>query len=291
MNYRHAFHAGNFADVLKHLVLVLAIEHLKLKPQPFRIVDTHAGIGLYDLGGVEAGKTGEWQGGIGRIVAADLSPEVAAIVAPYLELVRRYLAEPPAPGRYPGSPLIARDLMRDGDTLVLNELHPEDRAALDMLFRRDKAVKVLGLDGYTVVKATLPPKERRGLLLVDPPFEEAGEFERMTTAMTEAHRRFAGGTQIHWYPIKDAAAVARFHRSITAAAIAETLVVEMAVRPPRSSAPGLAATGLVVVNPPYTLREKLALALPELTSALALERGATCRVEWLVTEQAIKARS
>lgn len=290
MNYRHAFHAGNFADVLKHLVLVLAIEHLKLKPQPFRIVDTHAGIGLYDLGGVEAGKTGEWQGGIGRIVAARLSPEVAAIVAPYLQLIRRYLAEAPPPGRYPGSPLIARDLMRDGDALVLNELHPEDRAALAMLFRRDKAVKVLGLDGYTVVKATLPPKERRGLLLVDPPFEEAGEFERMATAMAEAHRRFAGGTQIHWYPIKDAAAVARFHRAIASAALAETLVVEMAVRPQRSIAPGLAATGLVIVNPPYTLHERLALALPELTGAMALERGATCRVEWLVTEQASKAR-
>lgn len=164
MNYRHAYHAGNFADVLKHLVLTLAIEHLKLKPQPFRVVDTHAGIGLYDLAGFEAEKTGEWRAGIARLLAANLSPAARDVLAPYLAVVRPYLGDDlEAPGlvrEYPGSPLVARDLMRPGDTLVLNELHPEDRAALEMLFRRDKQSKVLGLDGYTVLKSVLPPDRK-----------------------------------------------------------------------------------------------------------------------------------
>ena len=200
MNYRHVYHAGNFADVLKHLVLTLVIEHLKLKPQPFRVVDTHAGIGLYDLASVEAGKTGEWRAGIARLLARDLSPAAREVLAPYISVVRPYLgSDLDAPGmkrEYPGSPIIARDLMRSADALVLNELHPEDRAALETLFRRDKQTKVLGLDGYTVIKSALPPKERRGVLLVDPPFEEPGEFDRLISGMHDAYRRFAGGTQI-----------------------------------------------------------------------------------------------
>ncbi|MBL8566161.1 MAG: 23S rRNA (adenine(2030)-N(6))-methyltransferase RlmJ [Hyphomicrobiaceae bacterium] len=293
MNYRHAYHAGNFADVLKHLVLTLVIEHLKLKPQPFRVIDTHAGIGLYDLAGVEAGKTGEWRAGIARLLAADFSPVAREVLEPYLSVVGPYLGgDLEAPGmkrEYPGSPLIARDLMRPGDALVLNELHPEDRAALETLFRRDKQTKVLGLDGYTVIKSTLPPKERRGVLLVDPPFEESGEFDRLISGMHDAFRRFAGGTQILWYPVKDLPAVDRFRRRIAADALAETLLLEIAVRDPRAGTPGLAATGVVVVNPPYTLHGKLAAVMPELLSAMAgvpeTSPGASYRLEWLVCEK------
>lgn len=294
MNYRHAYHAGNFADVLKHLVLALVIEHLKLKPQPFRVVDTHAGIGLYDLAGVEAGKTGEWRAGIARLLAAELPPSVRAVLAPYLDVVRQFMPHADVDSaaavlQYPGSPLIARTLMRADDALILNELHPEDRVALASLFRRDKATRVLGLDGYTVLKSTLPPKERRGLLLVDPPFEEPGEFERMLAAIREAHRRFAGGTQVHWYPVKDADAVRRFHRTVEREALAETLLVEIAVRASNASEPGLAAAGVLVVNPPYTLHAKLATALPEVAALLRQGDGAGHRLEWLVAERDVAA--
>lgn len=288
MNYRHAYHAGNFADVLKHVVLTLVIEHLKLKPQPFRVIDTHAGIGLYDLAGVEAGKTGEWRGGIARLLDADLAPTVREVLAPYLDCVRQFMpriAGEHAPLQYPGSPMIARALMRADDVLVVNELHPDDRATLSELFRRDGSTKVLGLDGYTVLKSTLPPKERRGVVLVDPPFETAGEFDRMSAAIAEAHRRFAGGTQMLWYPIKDVGAVSRFHRDIRNWARAETFVVELAVRAYDKGEAGLAATGLVVVNPPYTLDQKLTLVLPELAHILCEGQGGNYRLEWLVDEQ------
>jgi 23S rRNA (adenine2030-N6)-methyltransferase len=296
MNYRHAYHAGNFADVLKHLVLALVIEHLKTKPQPFRVVDTHAGIGLYDLAGVEAGKTGEWRDGIARLLAAELSTPARAVLAPYLDVVRQFMPHVGVEGegavlQYPGSPLLARTLMRADDALILNELHPEDRAALASLFRRDKATKVLGLDGYTVLKATLPPKERRGLLLVDPPFEEPGEFDRLLAAIREALRRFAGGTQVHWYPIKDIDAVRRFHRVIRSEALAETLLVEIAVRANDASVPGLAATGVLIVNPPYTLHAGLAAVLPELLGVLRQGDGASHRLEWLVAEHEVAGRS
>lgn len=301
MNYRHAYHAGNFADVLKHIVLVMAIEHLKLKPQPFRVIDTHAGIGRYDLAGTEAEKTGEWRGGIGRLQEATLSASVRELLRPYLDVVRPYLGDDPvAPREYPGSPLVARDMLRPGDILVANELHPEDRATLEALFRRDRQAKVLGLDGYTVLKSSLPPKERRGVVLVDPPFEEPGEFDRLLEGMRDAHRRFAGGTEILWFPIKDLAAVESFEHRITSAALAETLVVSLAIRPVSAREPGLAATGIVVVNPPFTMHDRLEMLLPEISRALApgsaaarlsecadLAKSAGWRLAWLVSEKQV----
>ena len=215
MNYRHAYHAGNFADVLKHAVLALVIEHLKLKPAPFRVIDTHAGIGVYDLASEAAEKTGEWREGIGRILdaGAELSPEAAAALAPYLGVVRGLNGDGPL-ARYPGSPLLARRLMRAGDRLVLNELHPEDRAALAQLFARDRSVKVLELDGFTALKSLIPPKERRGVVLVDPAYEVPGELERLVHGLKEVARRFATGTILLWYPIKDAQPIAAFRKEI-----------------------------------------------------------------------------
>ncbi|MFN3869438.1 MAG: 23S rRNA (adenine(2030)-N(6))-methyltransferase RlmJ, partial [Hyphomicrobiaceae bacterium] len=271
-------------DVLKHFVLVLAIEHLKLKPQPFRVVDTHAGVGIYDLDGIEAGKTGEWQGGIGRLLGAELSPAATAIVAPYLAIVRRYVGERNEPAaatrRYPGSPLIARELLRSGDVLVANELHTEDRAGLEQTFFRDSQVKVLGLDGYLVAKSTLPPKERRGLVVIDPPFEVAGEFDRLHAAMMEVHRRFAGGIQLIWYPVKDAVAVECFKRQVAASPLPKTLFAELAIRSRTSGDGGLTASGVLVVNPPYTLPDRLAVALPELARVLSGGPTAGGRHDW-----------
>ena len=202
MNYRHAYHAGNFADVVKHVVLSRIIEYLKRKDAPFRVIDTHAGIGLYDLSSDEAAKTGEWLDGIGRIAGKAFSPEATALLAPYLDAAGLNDGTG-AIKSYPGSPLIARRLLRKQDRLFAIELHPEDAAELRQLFAGDIQTRVLELDGWLALGAQLPPKERRGLVLVDPPFEEPGEFDRMADALIKAHQRWPGGIYALWYPVKN----------------------------------------------------------------------------------------
>lgn len=265
MNYRHAYHAGNFADVLKHVVLALVIEYLKRKPAPFRIVDTHAGSGRYALDAEEAAKTGEWEGGIGRLLgsgAAPLPARVAALLAPYLDAVR---AENDGQGLrfYPGSPLISRRLMRADDVLVANELHPEEHARLKAAVGRDRRVRILALDGWLALKAQLPPKERRGIVLIDPPFEEERELERMGDGLCEGLRRFATGIFIAWYPIKNPKPVGRFHRAVAAVAGSKLLLAEAMLRRP-VNLERLNGCGLVVANPPHTLQGDLAVLLPEI---------------------------
>jgi 23S rRNA (adenine2030-N6)-methyltransferase len=282
MNYRHVYHAGNFADVLKHAVLALVIEHLKLKPAAFRVIDTHAGAGLYDLSSDAAQKTGEWRDGIGRLLDAKLPDDIADILAPYLRAVRT--GEPEgAITHYPGSPVLARRLLRRGDILAANETHPEDRALLKAEFARDTQAKILEIDAWAAIKALLPPKERRGVVLIDPPFEKPGEFQRITEGLQAAQRRFATGTMIVWYPIKDTSAVARFHRDVTALGFVKLFVAELVLGPVRSEG-DLMGTGLLIVNPPFTLAEKLERLLPFLAQTLARGAGATSRAEWLAGE-------
>jgi 23S rRNA (adenine2030-N6)-methyltransferase len=284
MNYRHIYHAGNFADVLKHAVLALVIEHLKLKDQPFRVIDTHAGVGLYDLASEAAQKTGEWRDGIGRVLS-DMPPaEVAETLAPYLEVVRAENGGSTELLRYPGSPLIARRLMRRGDVLVVNEAHPDDAEALKTQFAKDASVKTLAMDGWTALKALLPPKERRGVVLIDPPFEEPGEFRRLVEALAAAHRRFATGTVILWYPIKDVRTTRSFSRDLAALGIPKLLSAELFVRSPRVEGE-LSGTGLVILNPPFTLEAKLRALLPYLARTLARAKGAESRLEWLAGER------
>lgn len=281
MNYRHIYHAGNFADVLKHSVLALAVEHLKLKPAPFRVIDTHAGIGRYDLASEQAQKTGEWHDGIGRLIGRDDVPEnVEAVLAPYLGAVRAEGPDSADLKVYPGSPLIARRLMRRGDSLVVNELHPEDFASLKQLFAGDPQTKVLNLDGWAALKSLLPPKERRGIVLVDPPFEQSGEFQRLALGLRDAHKRFATGTVMLWYPIKDASITRRFHETLSQLGIAKLLAAELFIREPVNS-DILNGTGLVVFNPPFTLHDKLAVALPFLAERLALGRHPSHRLAWI----------
>lgn len=281
MNYRHAYHAGNFADVVKHLLLTLVIEHLKLKPAPFRVIDTHAGVGAYDLSSVEAGKTGEWTMGIGRVLAAAPPPAIAPIFAPYLAAIAACnggAAQASTLRYYPGSPMLARFLMRDCDMLVVNELHPEDRVALADTFARDRQVKVLGLDGWQALKSLLPPKERRGVILVDPPFEQAGEFDRLAAGIIDVVRRFATGTLILWYPVKDLRPVTDFHRRLKSLGVPKLLVVELMLREP-VLATQLNGTGLVVLNPPFTLAEQLRQVMPYLIDTMKQGAGALWRVE------------
>ncbi|MCC7250709.1 23S rRNA (adenine(2030)-N(6))-methyltransferase RlmJ [Hyphomicrobium sp.] len=284
MNYRHIYHAGNFADVLKHAVLALVIEHMKLKEGPFRVIDTHAGTGLYDLTSGESEKTGEWQDGIGSLLPAAPPAEIAAMLAPYLDVVRAENDGGDRIVRYPGSPQIARRLMRPVDRLVVNEAHPEDADRLAALFAKDRQTKVLALDGWTALKALLPPKERRGVVLIDPPFEEPGEFKRLLEGLTAAHRRFATGTVILWYPIKNERAAAAFSRDAAALGIPKLLSAELFIDTPRDEGP-LVATGLLILNPPFTLGSKLAVLLPYLTALFARGKGAENRLAWLAGER------
>ncbi len=276
MNYRHAYHAGNFADVLKHAVLALVIEHLKLKPQPFRVIDLHAGIGLYDLSGEEAGKTGEWREGIGRLLAAPLPDEVAALLAPYLDAVRGFNPDRSPGGDirfYPGSPLLARTLMRPGDQLVVNELHSDDVETLKQQLRKVPDTKVLNLDAWQAVKSLLPPKERRGVVLIDPPFELANEFDAIEEGLSEGLKRFANGIYVVWYPVKDPARVTRFLRQIKGFGTGKMLNASLGVAA-RETLPGLIETGLLILNPPFRLRAQLERLLPYLSSTLARGSGA-----------------
>jgi 23S rRNA (adenine2030-N6)-methyltransferase len=280
MNYRHAYHAGNFADVLKHAVLSRVIVHMAKKDAAFRVIDTHAGIGMYDLASEAAEKTGEWKGGIGRLRgpgAAPLPEAVTSLLAPYLDAVRGCNPDGHL-RRYPGSPCLALALMRPQDRLVANELHPEDAATLGRSLAGDQRAKVLGLDGWLALKAQLPPKERRGVILVDPPFEEAGELDRLVQGMRNAMRRFAGGSYLLWYPIKDPRPIARFHEAIAAVAPPESLAIDFFIREP-TMVDRLNGSGLVVLNPPYTLEADLGALLPTLVERLADGIGARAEVK------------
>lgn len=282
MNYRHSYHAGNFADVLKHAVLAQIITYLKRKDQAFRVIDTHAGIGLYDLSSVEAQKTGEWREGIGRVTGAELSPELKAFLAPWLEAVE---ALNPEGGllHYPGSPKLTRQLMRKQDRLTAIELHPEDAAQLRQVFEGDYQVRVIELDGWLSLGAHLPPKEKRGMVLIDPPFEEAGEYDRMIDGLARATRRFPGGTYMLWHPIKADSPLGAFDNKLIALGRPRTLTVRMLARA-NQTAPGLNGTGLVIINPPYTLEAELRQVLPELARLLAQGPGAGSEVRMLVGE-------
>jgi 23S rRNA (adenine2030-N6)-methyltransferase len=279
MNYRHIYHAGNFADVLKHAVLARLIVYLQQKDKAFRVIDTHAGIGLYDLSSVEAQKTGEWQDGIGRLISAELPTDVAPLLAPYLDAVRA-LNPDGGVSLYPGSPKLTRMLMREQDRLSAMELHPADCETLRDLFAGDYHVRVTELDGWLALGAHLPPKEKRGLVLVDPPFELEGEYERLVDGLAKAHRRFPGGTYCLWYPIKKGAPIAEFHAALKETEIPKMLCAELSVRSDRETT-GLSGSGLIIVNPPYTLHDELKRLLPVLKSLLGQDRFASTRNVWL----------
>ncbi|RWD61285.1 MAG: 23S rRNA (adenine(2030)-N(6))-methyltransferase RlmJ [Mesorhizobium sp.] len=282
MNYRHAYHAGNFADVVKHAVLSRLVDYLKQKDKAFRVVDTHAGIGRYDLASVEAGKTGEWQGGIGRLLEVTLEAQAAALLQPYLEAVR---AENPDGGLrcYPGSPLVVRHLLRKQDRLTAIELHSQDAARLKAVFAGDFQTRVIELDGWMALGAHLPPKEKRGLVLVDPPFEEEGEFDRLVENLRRAHRRWPGGIYALWYPIKDRKAIAAFRAALKETGIPKLLDIGFEIRP-ASSEPSLDGSGLVVANPPFTLEGELRLMLPALHKVLAVGQPSRWTLDWLARE-------
>ena len=283
MNYRHAYHAGNFADVLKHVVLVMLVEHLKKKPAPFFYLDTHAGRGRYDLSDAQAQRSGEYKGGIGRLLeapAGKLPPEVAA----YLALVRECAGKGhSAITAYPGSPLIVARLRRPQDRLVLMETLPKEAAALEAALGRQRLVSVLESDGYAALKAQLPPRENRGLVLIDPPYESELEFDRVMAGLELAHERWPSGTFCIWYPHTDRSGPLRFHRELERSGIRMVLDVRLDVLPADAQV-GMGGAGLVIVNPPWLLDERLKELLPLLHELLSPEGLGGTSVEWTVPE-------
>lgn len=283
MNYRHAFHAGNFADVIKHIVLARILTYLHEKPAAFRVIDTHAGAGLYDLTGEEATRSAEWRTGIARLIQARFSESVAALVAPYLDIVRAFNPQRDLTA-YLGSPLIARALLRPQDRLVACELEPNARKRLIGALRRDEQARVVDIDGWTALPAYVPPNERRGLVLIDPPYENRDEFERLTDGFAAAYRKWPTGIYMLWYPVKDRRATDELARRVATIANgsekpeAKCLRVEFSVAP---SAPdsGLVSAGLLIVNPPWPLASELKAILPELEKPLGVGGAARFRVE------------
>jgi 23S rRNA (adenine2030-N6)-methyltransferase len=283
MNYLHAYHAGNFADVFKHTILIGLIDALKHKDTAFCLVDTHAGAGRYDLDGGAASKTREFVEGILRLSpVADPPPLLQA----YIDLIRSLNAGAAlAQTRiYPGSPLIAAQLMRAGDRAVLCEIQPGEAAALKALFARDARVAVHERDGYVALTALLPPKERRGLVLIDPPFEAQNEeFRAIEKALQAALARWPGGTYAIWYPIKRREQTRPFHRWFATHAIRNVLVAEL-LRQPDDSPLRLNGCGMVIVNPPWKFEAKLEQALRVLSVHLALSGQGSYRVDWLARQ-------
>ncbi len=284
MNYRHGYHAGNFADVMKHAVLTRIIEYLKRKDAAFRVIDTHAGAGLYDLAGMEAAKTGEWIVGIARVLDAKLTDEAAALLAPYLDIVRAHLRDGQLVA-YPGSPLITRQLLRNQDRLSALELHEDEHAALAQLLAGDFHARATLLDGWLVPGAHLPPKEKRGLVLIDPPFEKEGEFARLADALAKGHKRWPGGIFCLWYPIKRNNGAEAFAEELKRSGPPDLVRIELDIEPAGAgTGDGLHGSGLIVKNPPFVLESEMNAIMPELVRLLGRSPKATWRYERLTAE-------
>jgi len=282
MNYRHAFHAGGFADVIKHIVLVRMLTYLQDKQAAFRVIDTHAGAGVYDLTGEEANRGGEWLTGIARIMQARFSETAMPLMRPYLDIVRAF--NPQAPLKtYPGSPLIARALLRPQDRLTACEVAPKARKLLIDALRRDTQARVVDLDGWTALPAFVPPKERRGLVLIDPPYEQKDEFERLAEGFAEAFAKWPTGSYLLWYPVKSRRATDDLARHVAQSVADGTppgkcLRLEFSVAPQMAGA-GLTSAGLLIVNPPWTLMGELKTILPELEKPLGQGGAGRFRLE------------
>ena len=282
MNYRHAFHAGGFADVVKHIVLARMLIYLQEKQAAFRVIDSHAGAGVYDLTGEEASRGGEWLTGIARIMQARFSETTMPLMMPYLDIVRAFNPKNPLK-TYPGSPLIARALLRPQDRLTACEVEPKARKQLIDALRRDTQARVVDLDGWVALPAFVPPKERRGLVLIDPPYEQKDEFERLAGGFAEAFAKWPTGSYLLWYPVKSRRATDELARHVARAVAASTpagkcLRLEFSAAPQATGA-GLTSAGILIVNPPWTLTGELKAILPELEKPLGQGGAGRFRLE------------
>jgi len=275
MNYRHIYHAGMFADVFKHIVLINLIDYLKNKPAPFCYLDTHAGIGLYPLNSIEAGKTLEYQNGIEKIFHAKDAPK---LIKHYLNLVSQFNDDTLT--LYPGSPLIASELLREQDRAILCELHPEDYQTLKNHFHRDPQTAVHLQNGYHGLKAFLPPKEKRGLVLIDPPYEKASEFDDIINALKIALKAWPNGMYAIWYPIKANQPLKNFFNKIINTTTQSLLKIELSIYQ-ADSPQTLNGSGILIINPPWNMEETLKESLAWLWKKLTIDEKSHFSIEWL----------
>jgi len=277
MNYRHIYHAGNFADVVKHLALVSTIAHLQKKDKGFVVIDTHGGRGLYNLDSHEASRTKEAESGIARL--GNL-PGETPLIEEYLKLTRAF-----GNTRYPGSPLIAAQMLREQDRLVAVEKHDEEARELSRVLKPFDRARVVEGDGYERLIALMPPAERRGLVLIDPPYEDPNEFLRAAKALADAYRRFATGIYLLWFPIKSKAAADAFCGEVLVAGMAKALRIDIdigAIESKRTDFGRMHEAGLLVINPPFGFDTDMEQALAVVTPLL--EKHAKYAVEWLARE-------
>jgi 23S rRNA (adenine2030-N6)-methyltransferase len=286
MNYRHHYHAGNFADVVKHMLLLGLLDNLARKDTPYCYVDTHSGCGLYDLGAGAAQKTLEFKSGLSRVKEADKTG-APAWVAPYLEAVAA-LGKERSGFWYPGSPWLALHAMRPQDRALLMELHPEDAGTLRQHLSRYSSLAIHQRDAYEGLTALIPPKEKRGLVLIDPPYEEErDDYAPVVELLAKAHAKWPTGMYAIWFPIKDHHAITRFYRRLRNTYIPKILTTELCVLPPDNQL-GLNGTGMIVVNPPWQFDVEAKKLLSWLTPVLSDHKGACFKVEWLNGENVSK---
>ena len=284
MNYRHGFHAGNFADVFKHAMLARILVYLMRKDAPLRYIDTHAGAGRYDLASDAAKRSPEWRDGVARLLKARPPREISDLLQPYLDAIGPFDEAEGRPLSYPGSPALAQALLRPQDRIALCEAHPEEREALVGALGHDARLSIVGTDGYVALNAYVPPKERRGLVLIDPPYEEAGEAKRVEAALSRALTKWPRGVYVLWRPIKDERDDAHFRNAIAAIGAPNTLRLEIDVGEiapgPHSPTP-LRRTGLIVVNPPFGLIDEARTLMPWLAKLLTRGGKGAHVIDWL----------
>ncbi|MGF1738078.1 23S rRNA (adenine(2030)-N(6))-methyltransferase RlmJ [Photobacterium satsumensis] len=278
LSYRHSFHAGNHADVVKHIVQSLILDALKQKDKPFVYHDTHSGVGRYDLQDERSEKTGEFKQGIARIWQRD---DIPAEIASYIEAIK-VLNNGDALRYYPGSPKVARAQLRDQDRMVLTELHPSDFPLLLQEFRGDSQVRIYKEDAFARLKGSLPPKERRGVVLIDPPYELKHEYMDVVKAIKESHKRWATGTYAIWYPVVYRENIDKMLKGLEDLGIRKILQIELGVEPDTEER-GMTASGMIVINPPWKLESQMQAILPWLKEAIAPNHG-HYKVEWIVPE-------
>jgi 23S rRNA (adenine2030-N6)-methyltransferase len=275
LSYRHSFHAGNHADVLKHSVQSLILQSLKVKDKAFVYIDTHAGAGCYDLHSKEMDKTGEYLEGIKRLWEGDVPTAMQA----YLDVLRALNADGELV-QYPGSPLLAKQLCRPQDRLLLSELHPADFVLLQEQFAKDRRTQVHRVDGFALLKGALPPLERRGMVLIDPPYELDYEYADVVKAVVDGIKRWATGTFAIWYPLVHSDDVDFLQRKLSSAGLPGTLQIELNVLPANNRF-GMTGSGMIVVNPPWTLEQQMNELLPWLVDKLGQSPEANFKLRWL----------
>ncbi len=278
LSYRHSFHAGNHADVLKHIVQSLILNSLQQKEKPFVYHDTHSGVGRYDLTHEWSEKTGEYKQGIARVWQQDHIP---AELDSYLDAIRQ-LNQGETLRYYPGSPRVACAHLREQDRMVLTELHPSDYPLLEQEFHRDRQVSIYKEDGFARLKASLPPQERRGLVLIDPPYELAKEYRDVVRAIAQSYKRWATGIYAIWYPVVNRCDIDDMLEGLQGLEIRKILQIELGVAPDTNER-GMTASGMIVINPPWTLESQMQTILPFLKQAIAPATG-HYKVEWVVPE-------